>query len=269
MHRRINLQPVLQKRLKRFRKRLQRLQDNATADNIHNFRIACREVLACYPLLKTIGPAKRWKPFLKDALDALDRLRDLQQMQERLLQQELLLPCVVHSTFEKPIEKATRHWLDYAPTLQAQKFLRAIAATEKSLKSSNSLSDRLQDAFESQWSKALHLTHKSLLAADVTDLESLHRLRIRYKRIRYLLELLENDISLSLHRETLKQWQETLGDVQDFLVMARLAEELELPTTLRQDFLLRAEEQARYCVAQRDILAQFLRRIDDQVRALL
>ncbi len=131
------------------------------------------------------------------------------------------------------------------------------------------MSDHLQDAFESQWSKALHLTHKSLLAADVTDLESLHRLRIRYKRIRYLLELLENDISLSLHRETLKQWQDTLGDVQDFLVMARLAKELELPTTLRQDFLLRAEEQARYCVAQRDILAQFLRSIDDQVRALL
>jgi len=265
----MNLQPALQKRLQRFRKRLRRLQDNATADNIHNFRIACREVLACYPLLKAIGPAKRWKPFLKDALDALDRLRDLQQMQEYLLQQQLLLPSVVHSTLEKPIEKATRHWLDYAPTLQAQKFLRAIAATEKSLKSSNSLSDRLQDAFEKLWNKALHHTQQCLLAADVTDLESLHRLRIRYKSIRYLLELLENDISLSLHRKTLKQWQDTLGDVQDLLVMARLSKELELPTSLSQEFLRRAEEEARYCVAQRDILAQFLQSIDDQVKALL
>ena len=84
-----------------------------------------------------------------------------------------------------------------------------------------------------------------------------------------MLELLENHSSLSLHRETLKQWQDTLGDVQDFLVMARLAEELELPTALRQDFLRRAEEQARYCVTQRDILAQFLQNIDDQVRASL
>jgi CHAD domain-containing protein len=265
----MNLQPALQKRLKRFRKRLRRLQDNATADNIHNFRIACREVLACYPLLKTIGPAKYWKPFLKDALDALDRLRDLQQMQEYLLQQQLLQPSVVHSTLEKSIEKATRHWLDYAPTLQAQKFLRAIAATEKSLKSSNSLSDRLQDAFEKRWNKALHHTQQCLLAADVTDLESLHRLRIRYKRLRYLLELLENDISLSLHRETLKHWQDTLGDVQDLLVMARLTKELELPTSLSQEFLRRAEEQARYCVAQRNILAQFLQSIDNQVKALL
>jgi CHAD domain-containing protein len=265
----MNLQPALRKRLKRFRKRLRRLQTNATAENIHDFRIACREVLACYPLLKDIGPAKRWKPFIKDALDALDRLRDLQQMQEHLLQQQLLLPSVVHSTLEKPIEKATQHWLDYAPTLQAQKFLRAIAATKKSLKPSNSLSDRLQDTFEKQWNKALYLTHKSLLAADASDLESLHRLRIRYKKIRYLLELLENNISLSLHRETLKQWQDTLGDVQDFLVMARLAKELELPTTLQQDFLRRAEEQARYCVTQRDILAQFLQNIDDQVRASL
>lgn len=269
MRRRMNLQPALQKRLKRFRKRLQRLQDNATAENIHDFRIACREILACYPLLQAIGPAKRWKRFIKDALDALDRLRDLQQMQEHLLQQQLLHSSVVLSTIEKPIEKATRHWLHYAPSLRTPEFLRAIAATEKSLKPGNSVSENLQDAFEKEWQKALHLTRKSLLAADVTDLEGLHRLRIRYKKLRYLLELLQSDISPFLHRETLKQWQDTLGDVQDFLVMARLAKKLELPKTLQQDFLRRADEQARYCVAQRDILAQFLLRIDDQVRALL
>ena len=126
MHRRINLQPALQQRLKRFRKRLRRLQTDVTAANIHDFRIACREVLACYPLLKRITPVQHWKPFLKNALDALNRLRDLQQLQEQLLQQQLLRPSLVHSTVEKPIEKAKQRWLRYAPTLQSPKFLKAL-----------------------------------------------------------------------------------------------------------------------------------------------
>ncbi len=145
----MNLQPALQQRLKRFRKRLKRLHADVTAENIHDFRIACREVLACYPLLKSITPAKHWKPFLKDALDALNRLRDLQQMQEHLLQQQLLQPSLVHSTIEKPLEKATQHWLDYAPALQNPEFLSAIAAMEKSLVTGDSFRRVCSDASKS------------------------------------------------------------------------------------------------------------------------
>ncbi len=131
------------------------------------------------------------------------------------------------------------------------------------------MSESLQDAFEKHWKKALYHTRKCLLAADASDFKSLHRLRIRYKKLRYLLELLENDIPLSLHQETLKQWQDMLGEVQNFRVMARLARKLELPATLHQKFLSRADELARDCIAQRATLALFLICIDDQVRALL
>jgi CHAD domain-containing protein len=265
----MNLQPALQQRLKRFRKRLRRLQADVTAANIHDFRIACREVLACYPLLKSITPAQHWKPFLKNALDALNRLRDLQQLQAQLLQQQLLRPSLVHSTIDMSIEKATQRWLRYAPTLQSSEFLKALAATEQSLVTGDSLSETLQATFEKQWKKALHRTHESLMAADTADLKSLHRLRIRYKKLRYLLELLENDISLSSQKETIKQWQDMLGDVQDFRVMASLAKKLELPPTLYEEFLTRADELAQHCIAQRATLAQFLIHVDDQVRALL
>ena len=265
----MNLQPALQKRLKRFRKRLQRLQTDATAEHIHDFRIACREMLAGYPLIKTIYPAKCWRPLLKNALDALDQLRDLQQMQEHLLQQQVLQPSVVSSAFEQPLEKATQRWLDYAPSLQGKDFLLAIAAAEELLKPVSNLSEKLQVAFEKQWQKALRQTRKCLLGADATDLKSLHRLRIRFKKIRYLLELLENDISLPVPKKTLKQWQDMLGSVEDFRIMAKLAKELELPVTLQLEFLSRADEQARYCLGQRDTLAQLLQRIEDQVGALL
>lgn len=265
----MNLQLALQKRLKRFRKRLQRLQKNATAENIHDFRIGCREVLACYPLLKTIGPAKRWKPFLKGTLDALDRLRDLQQLQDYLLQQQLLPPLLIDSTLKKPLAKATQRWLDYAPALQSVEFLRAFAATEKSLATRNCRSGNLQHAFKKQWKRALHHTQKSLAAAEISDLKSLHRLRISYKKLRYLLELLENELSLAVHRDTLKQWQDLLGDVQDFRIMAQLARKLELPAGLHPKFLSRADELAQHCIAQRATLAQFLILIDDQVRDLL
>ena len=264
----MNLQPALQQRLKRFRKRLRRLQADVTAENIHDFRIACREVLACYPLLNSITPAQHWKPFLKNALDALNSLRDLQQLQEQLLQQQFLRPSPVHSTIDMSIEKATQRWLRYAPTLKSPEFRKALAATEQSLVTGDSLSETLQATFEKQWKKALHHTHDSLVAADTADLKSLHRLRIRYKKLRYLLELLEHDISLSPQKETLKHWQDMLGDVQDFHTMAKLAKKLGLPASLHQQFLRRADELALNCIAQRATLAQFLLRIDDQVRAL-
>ncbi len=265
----MNLQPALQQRLKRFRKRLHRLQTTITAENIHDFRIACREMLACDALLETISPAKRWKPFLKDALDALDRLRDLEQLQEHLLQQQLMQPSLVITTLEKPLAKATQRWLDYAPTLQTPRFLQAIAATEISLMTHPSVSEKLQDVFEMRWKTCLYHTQECLLRADATDLKSLHGLRISYKKLRYLLELLKNDMSLSPQQETLKQWQDMLGDVQDFRVMASLAKKLDLPATLQQEFLTRAYELAQHCIAQRATLAQFLIHVDDQVRALL
>jgi CHAD domain-containing protein len=264
----MNLQNALLKRLKRFRKRLRRLQTDPSPENIHDFRIACREVLACDALFKKMGLAKRWMHCIKDALDAIDSLRDLQLIHKQLLQQQLVSPCDIQGAIEKPLRKANRHWLNYAPTLQNPDFSSAMAAIEKSLTSDKDISKHLQVAFQKQWKKALYHTLKSLLAADASDLKSLHRLRIRFKKLRYLMELLENDLSLSLHRDTLKQWQEKLGGVQDFFVMARLTKKLGLPILLQQDFLCRADDLAQDCIAQRAALAQFLLLIDDQVRAL-
>jgi hypothetical protein len=81
--------------------------------------------------------------------------------------------------------------------------------------------------------------------------------------------LLENDISLSMQQKTLKQWQDMLGDVQDFRVMAALAKKLKVPDTLQQEFITRADERAQHCIAQRATLTQFLKQVDDQVKALL
>lgn len=264
----MNLQSALLNRLKRFRKRLRRLQADPSARNIHEFRIACREVLACDALYKTIGPAKRWMHCIKDALDALDPLRDLQQFYEQILEQQLLAPSVIGDAIEKPLKRANRHWLKRAATLQHTDFSSTMAAMEESLETDDDISKHLQAVFDKHWKKSLRHTLNSLAEADTSDLESLHRLRIHYKNLRYLLELLDDDISLSLHRDTLKQWQDMLGSVQDFLVMARLAKQLELPKSLRQDFLRRADDLAKHCIAQRAALAQFLILIDDHVRAL-
>ena len=195
--------------------------------------------------------------------------RDLQQLQDYLLQHQLLPPLLVYSTLERPLAKAMQRWRDCAPALRTPEFLSAIVATEKSLEIRNGVSENLRETFKKQWKKSLYHTQKNLLSADASDFKSLHRLRIRYKKLRYLLELLEHDISLPPHRETLKQWQDMLGDVQDFRVMARLVKKLELPETLQQEFLTRADERAQHCVAQRAALAQFLIHVDDQVRALL
>lgn len=266
-----NLQAVLQNRLARFRRRLQRLQADASNDNVHDFRIACREWLACYGLLKEVAPAKRWKPFVQDALEALDPLRDLQQMQERLSQLGSIPSTLLASALESPLQKASARWHAYAPQLQSPGFVLALAASEKALLPIHDVSQPLQAAWQAQWQKALRRCQQALLQADAEDLKSLHRLRIRYKKLRYLLELrLEssNDVknNISVSKEQLKQWQEMLGEVEDFRIMARLAKKYGFPDTLSRQFLQQASQHAQQCSAHKDQLAQFLMRLDLQVK---
>lgn len=266
----MSFEQALSKRLQNFRKHLQKVQAAPGEDNVHRFRIACRELLAAYPLLKPIAPAKRWKPFLEQAMDSLDRLRDLQQMRERLMQESSLQPSLVASVFDKALRKAEQRWHEFEPQLQSPGFILAIAATEKSLLSSRVLSSSWLSLWRSRWERCLRRTRKALLAAEANCFDSLHRLRIRYKELRYLTELLlETNHSFPVKKQELKQWQDQLGEVEDFRVMAKLALKLGLPESLQLNYQQRASQQARQLLRQRDHFAHFLTQLDHHVNHLI
>jgi len=259
-----DLRPALQKRLRRFRKRLQTLQKNAGTVQVHAFRIACRELLACYPLFNIIAPAHRWRNTVRKGLKTLNRLRDLQQMQGRLAEQ----PGIV-SALEEKIGKSEKKWRKYEPELCTPGFYLALAQTEKSLniQANNSTSSLclLAKSYQ-QWEMALRRVKKQLWKVDVADLETLHRLRVRYKALRYLLELwIEAGIPLSVDKKNLKEWQEMLGEVADLRIMAQTTQKLGLSPVMQLEFLLKAQQQTQLFLDRREEFVQFLTIINRQV----
>jgi len=259
-----DLRPALKKRLQRFRKRLQNMQDEASTAQVHAFRIACRELLACYPLFNSIAPAHRWHNTVRKALKSLNRLRDLQQMQGRSTAQ-----LDFTNALEEKIRKAENRWKKYEPALHTPGFWLALAQTEKSL---NTAIDNPTDSLlllvnsYQQWEGVLQKVNKQLRKINAEDLETLHRLRVRYKELRYLLELwLDAGIPLSADKKNLKMWQETLGEISDLRIMAGITKKLGLSPIVQLEFLLKAQQQAQLFLGHREEFSQFIAELDRQV----
>lgn len=256
----VDLRPALQARFQHFHTHLGKIQEESNVAHVHRFRIVCRELLACYPLFKPVRSSRHWRKPLRKALKSLNHLRDLQQMQEQHAE--------LAGALEPLIKKARCRWRRYAPALHNTRFCRALEQSEQWLEKPDAdLPPRLlADAWQ-QWQRNLRRVQQRLQKADAADLSSLHRLRIRYKDLRYLLELLqESAVPVASDRSSLKQWQESLGAVEDFRTMSLLVEKLGLPLSLQQDFLQKAHAQARQCLARRDELAQWLAQLDNHLK---
>jgi CHAD domain-containing protein len=258
----IDLAPVLLARLQRFQKRLQHLQCDANPVAVHEFRIACRELLACWPLLQDVGSTQAWRKPVRKAMKALDALRDLQQLQMRLTG-EILWAVPV----EEYRVRAQRRWQNYQPKIHSAAFTGALHTSGKRLQKMDETEKvLLLETWQRQWRRKLSRVRKRLDVVEAADVKTLHRLRIRYKYLRYLLELLlEAGATLDVDAAALKYWQDILGDIEDYRVMAQLVEKMSGPASLQQQFAQLAAEKAIQFMKQRNEFAQFLSALEQQV----
>lgn len=219
-------------------------------------------MLACCPLLQSVEPARYWQKRVRKAIKVLNPLRDLQQMQTRLAGEPLLAAPI-----EQQIERAIRRWQRYQPKMNSDAFLLALKTSTKRLKKIDTAQKALLlEIWREQWRRTLHQVRKRLDAAEINDLKTLHRLRIRYKRLRYLLELLlEAGATLDVDATALKYWQEIFGDIEDYRVTALLVKKMHGPSTLQQRFAQQAQEKANQFMKQRENFARFLSALDQQL----
>lgn len=261
----INLSPVLKRRLKRFNKRLAPLQDGADPDNVHEFRIVCRELLACRPLLQVLAPTGFWHKRVRRSLKVLNRLRDVQQMQSHLGDDTRLAPALA-----KRARQATRRWERYQPAVNTAVFRRSLKMTARTLKNVQSAQEiRLWSAWYTQWHRALGQVRKRLARVDAAHLRTVHRLRVSYKRLRYLLELLlEAGAPLAVDKAVLKQWQETLGTIEDYRVMAALARIMGGSPEYAAIFAQHADQLANAFVDQQTAFVDFIGSLEQAVCGL-
>lgn len=185
--------------------------DNS-ADAIHDFRIASRSILAVEPLLRKAGKTRKWRKPVLQWLKALNPLRDLQMMEERL-GKERGLHKEIHADIQQELEK----WRVLRTNIANDTFRKHL---ERSL-------EQFQHRCETQpayftvtvlalWWQTLGKVQTRLVATDADIPATMHRLRVAFKSLRYLTNTLRQMALVPEDANAgLKYWHDLLGDIQD------------------------------------------------------
>lgn len=193
---------------------------------VHDFRVATRRLLSSLDLLRAVMPDPRnqkTRRILKDQLDNLDDLRDVQ----------VLLADISEGVYATTLLQPFHGYLQH----REKKLLHVGHKEVRSLKIEN-LSKRINilsqtiEAFEqtdldvsllSAVDKAYAIVNQRYTLVDPGQPTTIHRLRIAFKKFRYMIEaiypILQNPAPDYLKK--LQDYQAAMGDIQDMEVALR------------------------------------------------
>jgi CHAD domain-containing protein len=212
----------------RYRKRLARCQEKFSETSVHELRIETRRMLAMLDLLRALhfeDSLKKTRKIFKRRLDTFDELRDTQ------VQLLWLKPVwrdfpearefdLVLRRREKRLIGELRKEIKRMKQIRLERRLKAVekqlrkSACAKSARDSSALaSGALQESFR----------HAAELRQRVrrSHTETIHRLRVSFKRFRYMSELLQPffpRLTAKRLRE-MQAYQGLMGDIQDMEVL--------------------------------------------------
>ena len=213
---------------RRYRKRLARCRENFSEMSVHDLRIETRRMLAMLDLLRALhfeDSLKKTRKIFKRRLDAFDELRDT-QVQLRLLQPlwrdfpeaRGLDPLLRRR--ERRLIGELRQEIKRMKQLRLERRLKSLAKQLHQSASGGSPAGRkvlasaaLRAAFDqvAGWHR--------LVGRGNT--RTIHRLRVAFKRFRYLSELLQPlfpRLTANRLRE-MQAYQTLMGDIQDIEVL--------------------------------------------------
>lgn len=237
-----HLADLLRRARRRYRKRLAHCQAHFSETAVHDLRVETRRTLALLDLLRTLGvgdSVKKSRKVFKRRLDAFDELRDAQ------VQWLWLAPRLKQFPEARELAKLLRkrecHLIArLRRTIRGQKQVR-IANRLKALardvahaatppRRTADAAAALQRPLEAAFRRVTTLRQR--LRAD--EPQTIHQLRLAFKKYRYLCELLQPLLPgvTSRTRRQMQRWQAAMGDIQDLVVfreaLARAVEDEEV-----------------------------------------
>ena len=232
-----------EKNVKRAVFRLKMYLADPSEENVHDLRTATRRLVASYTVLPKLPRSgrriKRFVATYKKIFKASGKARDMDVMMIRLRRFEsepavrAVLDHMEHirrDCLERVEETAVSLERLTVPAIQAKKIPQA----------------KLQSRFN-RLIRPLLSSIDSLLPVVVEDrrrIEELHRLRIACKKLRYLLEIIENESSVDM-LESLRQIQGLLGDIHDSDVMIEFLRGMEQRRELARPITSEARRRQR------------------------
>ena len=255
---------ALQKRVQTYLDLAELSRNDHSVATIHDFRVSSRNLLAVEPLLRCVSETSQWKKIIRKYLKSLGQLRDTQVLYGDLNG---------HDQFDTLLLKQMKHslekWREISKNIADVHFQNKLNASIEiycsDIKADPPLFNRTA---ASQWSKTFQKVKMAIQQADHTDPPSLHKLRIRYKSMRYLATFLyDAGVIDVLDIPALKYWQTLLGDIQDLEVRIKWIEEFSNRTDMIEQLKEESANLRQKYSDQEEQLEAFITKIDRMVRS--
>jgi CHAD domain-containing protein len=220
----LHLATVLGAHWKAYRAQRKECQRQFSEENVHDLRVATRRLLAVLDVIRAVeaqARVQKMRRVLKNQLDSLDDLRDVQVMEAAI---GASLPgspqlAAFHSHLQKRerrLLRAARKLVGNSRPAAHRKRIKKIRSHVRERSSGRAPATNLMRAADTAYGRVLQAY------IDLDDqAASIHRLRIAFKKFRYVIEVLL-PLLPSLPQDNLGRmhaYQSRMGDIQDMDVL--------------------------------------------------
>jgi CHAD domain-containing protein len=215
---------ALDERWENYRMQVKTCRREFSEEAVHDLRVSTRRLLAVLDIARALDPHPRLQKTrrsLKDQIDDLDDLRDVQVMLVEVSETIETFPEL--KPFEIHLEEREKRLLRLARKLI--KSLRLSEYKKRIEKIRDSLKKRtVEENFDFQVFQAVDnvylRTTQALVQVDASQPSTIHRLRLAFKKFRYMVEAVHPLISNypESHLERMHEYQSAMGDIQDIEV---------------------------------------------------
>ena len=229
-----HLASALKKQWRRYRKALSRCQENFSPAAVHDSRVETRRLLSIVGLLSPFvapGRARKMQALLKGHLDSFDALRDTQVQLSATAKLKRHFTaagrfCEYLLKRERQFSRQTRRDIKRIKTGRLSKWVNGCRDDLKNWEQKD-----LPHAANALLLRMLHAafarTQRLSDQIDAKDTKTIHRTRIAFKKFRYMVEILAQDmphVDKTLLR-AMHDYQTLMGDIQDAQVLLETYEE--------------------------------------------
>lgn len=214
------LAEALKKAWVNYRKEIKNCRDEFSNEAVHDLRVATRRVLAIIELLNSMEPRPRFDKIIrefKDQLNEMDDLRDTQVILAEISETLNELPQL--QPFEQQLqadeEKLLRTLRKKIKKFEPPDLEKRMDKTQASLEENES--DDLESKALQAVDDAYQLTNERLAWVDATRAATIHRVRVAFKSLRYMIEII-HPLLKDYPNENLKRmndYQSRMGEIQD------------------------------------------------------
>ena len=212
---------ALGERWEKYRVELKTCKRDFSEEAVHDLRVATRRLLAVMDILRTLDPhprVQKTRRILKNQLDSLDELRDVQVMLVDISESVANFPDLKPFELrllarEKKLLREARKLIKALQASELARRVRKIRAELEEKAQDRGFNTRILSVVDQAYSQAT----QALGQIDPSQSASIHRLRIAFKKFRYMVEI-ASPLMKKYPVAYLKQmhdYQSKMGDVQD------------------------------------------------------